>query len=438
MRLRRIAPGLVGLGLAAIVLWRGGAALEANAESQESFAVIVEQPTRVVALAEAGATAPEQLTWRGQLRPADERDRIELRIDGELVEGRGDGPRGEIELPLIGLAGAPGWHFVEVGIERRGDRRERVVDPVLVGRFGATDTHETKPCGATFTASPALVRGLVLPILERKVLPALRANEHMGPDTQINKAELELRDDVVRFELEIEGVNTLAVSGVVAVAILDERELYAELVTLGEVDFRGALRNKARGIGAGAGGLVGGLISGPLAPVGAAAGYYLADKLVTDKARELVREQIDEGLAQLTGVELLPTQVELVPGQPSSRVALGFCDRTGVRATGIVAGLWLEPAAPEAGPNTRFELGVPGPLITGATPTIEPLASDEDLRVELSIDVVNALLTEWTANGLLAELIGERRALDHANEQLEAWTPLRLRALTPTRPPTGD
>ncbi|KIG13658.1 hypothetical protein DB30_07866 [Enhygromyxa salina] len=432
-RLRRFVPGLVGLGLAVMILWRGGAVLEHQAESHESFAVVVDQPSRVIPLATAGATSPALLTWRGRVQPASERERVTLQVDGSAAVASDRAEGGQLELPLADLSRAPGWHFVEVGLNRRGGRRERVVDSVLVGRFAAPNSN-TKPCGATFSASPQLVRSLVIPMLEREVLPALRANEHMGPDTELSTAKLDLRDDVVHFELEVTGVNTLAVSGVVVVAIVEERELYAKLVTLGDVDFRGALRNKARGIGAGGGALIGGLIGGPLAPVGAAAGWYLADKVVTKKARELVRQQIDDGLAQLSGTELLPTHVELVQGQPSSRVALGFCEQTGVRATGLFAGLWIVPA-PEAGPP-RFDLGVPGPLITGATPTAEPLGAGEDLRVELSIDLVNALVTQWTANGLLAELIGEQRVLAHANHELESWTPLRLGGLRPTRPPT--
>ena len=51
------------------------------------------------------------------------------------------------------------------------------------------------------------------------------------------------------------------------------------------------------------------------------------------------------------------------------------------------------------------------------------------------MDLVNALLSEWTKTGLLAELIGEERGIERANAELEAWTPLRLGGLRPTRPP---
>jgi hypothetical protein len=282
---------------------------------------------------------------------------------------------------------------------------------------------------------------LLVELLERELLPALRANEHMGPGTVLGATGIALGEGLVSFDLELIGANVLAVRGVISVEIVDGQSLHAELESLDGVDFRGELRNSARGLGASGGALVGGLIGGPRAPVGAAAGWYLADKYVSKKAKEVVQSQIEVGLAQLDGVELLPTHFELIPGQPGSRVALGFCEQTGVRPLGLTAGLWIQPAPLGEGPASsgerpRFDLGVPGPLFTGTTPTIDPLASDEDLRVELSIDLVNALLTEWTASGLLAALIGEQKALARANEELDAWTPLRLRALTPTRPPT--
>ncbi|MDP9136496.1 MAG: hypothetical protein M3N56_16900 [Actinomycetota bacterium] len=444
--MRRIAPGLIGLSFGTVILWRTAAELEREADGQQSFAVIVDAPAKIVALTERPSTADEPPIWQGHVRPTSELERVVLTLDGSApIEQRRDADTGTLELPLHSLLSQPGWHFVELTIDRRGGRRERVVDPVLVGRFAPNpalresgDPERAPICAASFTASPELVHLLVMDLLERELLPALRESEHMGPHTQLGEVGIALGEGLVSFDLELLGSNALAVTGIISVEIVDGQSLHAELVTLDEVDFRGELRNSARGLGAGGGAIVGGLIGGPLAPIGAAAGWYLADKYVSKKAREVVREQIDAGLAQLANVELLPSHFELIPGQPGSRVALGFCEQTGVRALGLTAGLWIEPA-PAAGPEgdrTRFELGVPGPLFTGTTPTIDPLASDEDLRVELSIDLVNALLTEWTASGMLAELIGEQKAIAHANEELDAWTPLRLRSLTPTRPPT--
>ena len=232
---------------------------------------------------------------------------------------------------------------------------------MLVGRFADTsrpDAKGNRRCSVSLAASPELVEGLVVPLLERELLPPLRANEHMGPDTVLDHATMELGDDVVRFELELRGVNTLAVSGVVALWIDGQRELAAKLVVLREVDFRGKLRNTARGVGAGGGALVSGLVAGPLAPVGAVAGAWLADKYVTKKARELVHEQVEDGLEKISGIEVLPRTVELVPGRPASAVQLGFCDSQVVTAGGISANFWVEPKpGPEAKPP-RDALGV--------------------------------------------------------------------------------
>src|SRR5690606_1172651 len=128
--------------------------------------------------------------------------------------------------------------------------------------------------------------------------------EHMGADTAITKAKIDLRDDGFDFELELVGINTLAVAGTIAVRPTDERHIHAELVGLTEADFRGKLRNQIRGAGAGGGAIVGGLIAGPLAPVGAAAGWYAADRVVANQARKLIRAQIEDGLAELDALEL--------------------------------------------------------------------------------------------------------------------------------------
>src|SRR5690606_4732280 len=126
---------------------------------------------------------------QASIRPSTERARVELRVDGRSIEARTPGEAGALELPLDPLARAPGWHFIEVGIDRRGGRSERIVDPVLIGRFAPAQATNTKACGASFTASPQLVRSLVMPILERELLPALRGNEHMGPHTKISNAQ---------------------------------------------------------------------------------------------------------------------------------------------------------------------------------------------------------------------------------------------------------
>ena len=434
-RLRSILPGLVGLGLAATILWQGGTKLEQEAEGQEQFAVVVDEPAPILSLRPEGFD--EVPTWRALIQPVDERERVEISLDGQPVSAGGTPQSGELSFTLEGLTQELGWHFVEVSIDRRGGRRDFAVDPVLVGRFADPEQDEDeRSCAATLNVSADFVSSLVEPLLRDRLLPVLRENEYMGPGTQISRAQLELRKDAIAFDIVLSGIHTLHVSGVVLAAITDERKLHVELVTLGAVEFTGELRDQAEHIGAGGGALVGGLIAGPLAPVGAAAGWYAANRFVSKKARELVQEQVEQGLAEIDGVELLPETIDLVRGDPRSRVGIGFCEHTGVRPFGLIAGLWVEPRAQLEPGAEPWDLNTTGPLVTGTGLTADPLGADEDVRVELGIDGVNALIYSWTASGLLADLIGEQRSLARANEELEAWTPLRLRSLEPTRPPT--
>ena len=429
-RLIRLAPHALGLGLACALLWQGSSELEHEAERAESFAVLVDELSPVFDL------DAEPRPWTARVIPQADAERVSWRIDERWLPLR-VGDTGQVSARLDELFGAaaraPGWHFVEARVDRRGGRRESVVDPLLIGRF-AQPIAKTERCDVALSASQELIEALVVPLFAAQALPKLRENQHMGPDTVLSEAKLELREHAVHFELEIAGENTLAVTGLVGIWVDDQRQLHLHLEELDEVEFKGELRTKAQTLGAGGGALLGGLIAGPLAPIGALAGWWLADEYVTDKARKLVRAQVDEGLAGLTGVELLPASVELIPGDARSRVELGFCKRTGVQPGGLVAGLWIEPS--RAAP-ARFDLGVPGPLVTGAQPRFVALDQPdvEDLRLELSIDLVNALLTEWTRSGLLHDLLKIPAMLDHANRELDEWTPMQLVALRPTRPP---
>src|SRR5690606_3558500 len=136
-RLLRLAPGLIGLALAAAILWRGGTALEQEAASSEAFSLRVAEPAMIVDV----DTPADAMQWRGVVSPIEERARVELSIDGAPIEARGDPDAGELLVPLAQLRDQPGWHFIELGLERRGGRNERIVDPVLVGQF-ASDPSE--------------------------------------------------------------------------------------------------------------------------------------------------------------------------------------------------------------------------------------------------------------------------------------------------------
>ncbi|MCA9685593.1 MAG: hypothetical protein KC457_25670, partial [Myxococcales bacterium] len=198
-RLARLGPHLLGLTAAILLLWRGGVELEERAEAGRAVGDLgleVEAPASVVDLEASG-----EPRWEARVEPADLRERVRLWVDDRPVAAPVDPDSGVVNLQLPELASQPGWHFVAAGIERRGNRREVAVDPLLVGRFADANPEE-KPCALSLRASSALVEQLLLTMLEDELMPKLRANEHMGPDTVLREAKLELRDDALRFELE--------------------------------------------------------------------------------------------------------------------------------------------------------------------------------------------------------------------------------------------
>ena len=104
----------------------------------------------------------------------------------------------------------------------------------------------------------------------RQAFWALNGLPAIGPislNRLLRRFEGDPRRVLEASRVELSGVNTLGIAGAIIVTVVDDRRLHAELAILTEVEFRGKLRNQARGVGASAGGLVGGLIAGPLAPV---------------------------------------------------------------------------------------------------------------------------------------------------------------------------
>jgi hypothetical protein len=84
------------------------------------------------------------------VRPAAELERVAVTLDGNQPpeRAREDGDDGMLQLSLGSLLAEPGWHFVELTIDRRGGRRERIVDPVLVGRFAVDDPEQAHACAS--------------------------------------------------------------------------------------------------------------------------------------------------------------------------------------------------------------------------------------------------------------------------------------------------
>jgi hypothetical protein len=427
--------GLAGLVLAGAALWGGSVALERAAEV-EPFRVEVAAPHAV-----AG-----EARWRGQVRPETLGRRVRVSVDGREVEGSSgqvteDMPEGAFDVDLDDAAGL---RLVEVELARRGGRTEVITDAALVGPF-ARRYEDVTGCGAAVRVAGAAIERLVMPPLRERLLAAARGVALLGPDTQIEQAEVTLRDGSVWFRVALAGAHRIAISGRIAVRVAGPRHLGLTLATLGPVEFSGTLRTRAT-VGAAA---LGAVVTGPFAPVGAFAGYMLADRYIDRRSQREVETQLSAALSIASTLPLVPESAELVLGEPRSRAALAFC-AVAIEDGGIAASLSLRPVRPE--PKDRQEAervrtrlaAIPGPARRGfALPELRPVAPAGDVEVDLTIDAIDALLDAWTANGLLADLVARARWVERADAELQAWTSLGLSAVEVRLPPslspgTGD
>ena len=418
MRARRAA--LAGFGLAGLCFAGGRELLK------EAAQVV---PLRVeVATPGASAASASGLRWRGTVSPAALAGRLVARADGLPVPVVRDG--GALTLALDGAG--PGHHLIELALTQQGGRTQTITDTVLVGPFadlseGTAD--EDRPCGLALTIAEGAIQRLLVPPLRERLLAAAQATPLLGPTTTLERAELILLKDSLRVRVALAGANRVAVDAYLQVAPSGPRGLALGLVWLGPVEFDGEIRTQATVGGA----AVGAAVTGPLAPLGAIGGYVLADRYVSKRAQEEVRTQLRRGLEQVGALPLLPERAELLVGEPRSAVALGFCGPVTIAAgTGIAAQLWLRSLEPG--------LAAPGPVRRGVV--LPQRAVPEDMsgspaavQLDLSIDVVNALLHAWTGNGLLAEQVSAAGWTAQVDRELRAWTLLTLAGLRVERPP---
>jgi hypothetical protein len=425
--------GLAGLVLAGAALWGGSVALERAAEIE---------PFRVEVAAPHGVAA--EASWRGRVRPAELGGRVRVSVDGREVprgQGEEDMSGGALAVPLDDAAGL---RLIEVELARRGGRSEVVTDAALVGPF-ARRYEDTSGCGAAIRVAGDAIDRLLLPPLRERLLAGARGVALLGPDTQVEQAELTLRDDSLWFRVALAGAHRIAVSGRIEVRVAGPRHLGLRLATLGPVEFTGSLRTKAT-VGAAA---IGAVVAGPLAPIGAFAGYMLADRYIDRRSQREVETQLTAALSLASTLPLVPEWAELVIGEPRSRAALAFC-AVAIDDGGIAAHLSLRPVRPE--PKDRQEAervrtrlaAIPGPARRGfALPPVQPVAPEADVEVDLTIDAIDALLDAWTANGLLADLVARAQWVERADAELSAWTTLGLAGVEVRLPPslspgTGD
>ncbi len=410
MRASRAA--LAGLGLAGLVFAGGRELLQESARSE---------PLRV-RVARAGGTAASSsgLRWRGDVSPSALASRLVAKVDGVEVAAARDA--GALTVDLEGAG--PGHHLIELALTQQGGRTQTVTDTLLVGPFAELSEGTGELCGVGLTIAEGAIQRLLVPPLREKLLAAAQASPLLGAETQLERAELILLKDSLRVRVALAGLNRVAVDAYLQVAPSGPRGLALGLVWLGPVEFSGEIRSKATVGGA----AVGAALTGPLAPLGAIGGYVLADRYVSKRAQEEVRTRLRRGLEQAGELQLLPERAELLIGEPRSAVALEFCGPVTIAAgTGIAAQFSVRSLAPGA--------VVPGPVRRGVQLPGRVMAGDEDVRVDLSIDVVNALLHAWTGNGLLADQIAGAGWTAQVDHELRAWTLLTLAGLRVERPP---
>ena len=336
-----------GLGLAVVVSIGGREVLRSSAGA-EAFKVEVVEPARVV-------TSDEGLRWRGTVMPAVLASRVALWVDGMAVEASVIDGVVEAALERVG----PGHHLVELELEQQGGRRQVVTDTVLVGPF-AERADETD-CALSLTIAEHAIQRLIVPPLRERLLAAAREAPLLGPETTLERAELTLLKDSVRVQVTLAGVHRVAVDAYVQVQASGPRGLALKLTWLGPVEFHGKLRTQASLGGA----AVGAALTGPLAPVGAVAGYVLADRYVGKRAHGEVREQLVRGLEMAASFPLLPARADLM-AQVYSEVEPAFCGPVTIAAgTGLSARLSLRSLRPPpAGPGAvrrGIELPAPDP-----------------------------------------------------------------------------
>lgn len=418
-----VIAGATGLG---VYLAGSGRALRRADQSVEPHLILRTHagPVRTV-------PAGERVTWRGQFAPASESKRARFFIDGDPVTPTWDdaastetSPRA-FELALEGLN--LGAHEIEARVERRGGRRDSIRATVVAGNFEERGVVAER-CTASISASAAAVRAATLPIARDKLLTAVRGQPFLGDAVRVSVFDLTLIEGGAQVRVRLEGDNTLEVRAQIGVARAGERRVALTLRRLQAVEFYGSARNWARGGGLGVGALLGG-------PAGAVAGLLLVDAVIDDQSKRVVREQIQRALRRTSEFDLLAPSVTLIEGEPRSRVALRFCEDIVVDASSLdvrfaVAPISLGPVA-----STPSDRGPRGPLVSGKALTRRPLEAGHDLRAELHVDALHALLDSWAASGLLAERSLPASRLAAVNDQLAPWTPLRVDAVAFSLPP---
>ncbi len=366
--------------------------------------------------------------------------------DEQLEPLRALARRGRAELHLDTRSLPPGVLRIRAEIDRRGDRSVAVSDDVVLGPF-ATRTQSESRCNVALGVSARAIRGALLPRLREELEGRLKDVDALGADPKLERLDVHLVDGGVRVEVAVAAADRLAIDAVLDLAAAPPRQIGVSLRSLDKVVFEGKTRDRAETGAA----VVGAVLTGPLAPAGAELGRKWMGDYVSKKAREIATQRIEEGLRAVSELELVPEGFEALRGDPRSHLDIALCGPLILGPTELGIGLRATPRWPsdaqadandpsdgrearDANDTTRRD-GIPGPIFYDAPVVPLPLRDGEDVRVDVGIDGVNALLWSWTQSGLLSDLIHSRGLLENVNRELEPWTTIRAGELHVVLPP---
>lgn len=432
----------IALGMLGFVVVAAGAV--AGVRSIPVPRVGLERPVDALG-SEAGA-----LRWHARYSPAVERERLVARLDrgATLPLGlEGDDGLGLRSGPL-----APGVHFVELLLERRGLRTTRITDEVLVGPWQAD---EARGCDLALTLTPRGLHDLLVPVVEAKLLAGARSNAYFGATSYLARKELEVVDGGLRFAVTLDtdeaGKGDLTVEGVIDVRGDGEAGVVASLRHMERAVPGPKLEAMARAEGSRRLGSVGSVVGGGLVKAagggkwlelaGALGGSYLGGKVGEEvgertarhEVRREAREQIERALAVATDALRLPDDVVVLPTEPALRADLRWCDAPELAAaTGLRARVRVELRGDAASEQAALRAVL---LRTAVPEPRVPTRPDANLHVDVSGDFLNRLLAEWVVRGGLQASLdasGLRQEVQGALGERTRW---EVRALQAELPP---
>ncbi len=433
----------IALGISMFVAVAAVAANEVG--SMEVPPVAVERP--------AGTPRAEQgsLRWDARYSPPRERARLQASVDRggpralELVGGDG------IALSLADLA--PGLHFVELTMERRGGRTTRFTDEVLAGPW--QDTHE-RGCDLGLTLSAQGLQQLLLPVVEAKLLAGARGNDYFGKTSVLRRRELSVVDGGLQFSVFLDTTERdkgdLSVSGVIEVKAQGDAGITASLRRLDRAAPGPKLEALARSEGgrrlgaigvtvggglaaaAGGGALVGVLAAAGGGLLGAEIGEEIGERTAKKEVRKQARVQIERALRVATDALRLPDDVVVLPTAPALRADLRWCEEPTLTAeAGLRARLRMVLRDDEVGSMAAER------TVFLDTPVPEPgvvARPDANLHVDVSGDLLNRLLAEWVVRGGLQHRLDDSGLRDELQASLGDRTRWQVQALGAELPPT--